>query len=166
MKKKRFRKIIGIICFIVLMINAVTIIPKEDKQYFMVGSKVAKPIVVLEKAEPLECQIQENFFPMEYYFSINNYEEEKINEVNCEYRIELENDVTNFPVTYFLVDCDTNQKIKLIDGKSENLMLKKDVKESRKFKLVLQWQELSMELADEMQIKLKVDVVQKQGENV
>ncbi len=47
-----------------------------------------------------------------------------------------------------------------MNGKSEPLKLKKGEKEKRKFKLIMQWQELNVELAEELQIKLKINLSQ------
>ncbi len=161
MKKERIRKLMFVICVGVILVNLFLILPQDEKIQFAVSANTAKPIVVLEKEDVLKKQIQQNSFPLEYYFHINNYQGEQINEVDCEYSIELENAVTNFPVTYCLVDCDTNQEVDMVDGKSKNLPMAKDVKLSKKYKLVFEWQELDTELADEMQIKLKINVVQK-----
>ena len=108
----------------------------------------------------LKTQIDQNTFPLEYHFWIQNYREAEINEVDFEYSIELENSTKNFPVSYDLFDCKTNQEIEFINGKSGPLKLKKGEKENREFKLVMQWQELNVELAEELQIKLKINMMQ------
>lgn len=133
---------------------------KDDTFYYKVGAEIAKPIIVLEKDEVLKTQIDQNTFPLEYHFWIQNYREDDINEVDFEYSIELENSTENFPVSYDLFDCETNQEIEFMDGKSEPLKLKKGEKEKREFKLIMQWQELNVELAEELQIKLKINVSQ------
>lgn len=115
---------------------------------------------MLEKDEVLKTQINQNMFPLEYHFWIQNYREDDINEVDFEYSIELENSTKNFPVSYDLFDCKTNQPIEFMNGKSEPLKLKKGEKEKREFKLIMQWQELNVELAEELQIKLKINVSQ------
>ena len=115
---------------------------------------------MLEKDEVLKTQINQNMFPLEYHFWIQNYREDDINEVDFEYSIELENSTKNFPESYDLFDCKTNQPIEFMNGKSEPLKLKKGEKEKREFKLIMQWQELNVELAEELQIKLKINVSQ------
>ncbi len=154
------------VCLVVIMINIVSILKKKDVLCYEAGVKVAKPIIVLKKDDVLKTEIKENSFPMEYHFWIQNYEEDEINGVDFEYSITLENSVENFPVSYCLVDCDNNREMQLVDGKSENLKLKKDSKEDREFKLVLQWKELNVELADEWQVKLKVNMVQEVKDEV
>ncbi len=165
MKKRKIRKVLVGICIIVVLINVKTLFGRGKIWQYQVEAKTAKPIIVIERDNHLKTQIKENSFPIEYYFCINNYQDEEINEVEFEYNIELESSTENFPVSYQLVDLKNNQEIRLIDGKSENLKIGKDTKESRKFKIVFQWQELNKELADEFQLKLKVNIVQKQEEN-
>ena len=133
---------------------------KDDTFYYKAGAEIAKPIIVLEKDEVLKTQINQNTFPLEYHFWIQNYREDDINEVDFEYSIELENSTENFPVSYDVFDCETNQQIEFMNGKSELLKLKKGEKEKREFKLIMQWQELNVELAEELQIKLKINVSQ------
>ena len=89
-----------------------------------------------------------------------NYNEKEVNKVEFDYVIEIENSVDNFPVNYQLMDCETGQQIQLIDGKSEILHIQKSLKESRKFKLLFEWRELE-KMADDLQIKLKINVIQR-----
>lgn len=164
MKQRKIRKVLVAISMVVVFINAITIFNKGEIGQYQVEAKTAKPIIVIETDHYLKEQINENSFPIEYYFCINNYQEEEINEVEFEYNIELENSTEDFPVSYQLVELRNNQEIRLIDGKSENLKIGKNVKESQKFKVIFQWQELNRDLADEFQLKLKVNIVQKQEE--
>lgn len=160
MKKRKFRKRVLIFCFMFVLVNVILFFGQKKCLKYEVEAKIAKPIIILEKDKTLKTKINQLSFPMEYYFWIHNYEEEEINEIEFEYSIELENSVTNFPISYVLIDCDTNKEVDLKNGKSENLKIKKDVKESRKFKLVFRWQELNVQLAEELQIKLKINVLQ------
>ena len=82
-----------------------------------------------------------------------------------DYYIQIEASDEKFPVSYILLDCDNNVEVKLTDGKSDIMKLNKNTKESRNFKLCLQWKELDAELASKLELKLKVDVVQsKEGD--
>lgn len=160
MKKRKIRKFFGILCLIVCIINLLSLLKNDNVLNYTAGAKIAQPIIVLEKDDVLKTQIYENAFPLEYHFWIQNYREDEINQVDFEYTIELENSTENFPVSYNLVDCEQNQEIEFVDGKSEPLKLKKGEKENREFKLVMQWQELNVELAEELQIKLKINMSQ------
>lgn len=165
MKKRKIRKILIGICMMVVFINVITIFRQGEIWQYQVEAKISKPIIVIERDDYLKMQITEKSFPIEYNFCINNYKEEEINEVEFEYNIELDNSIENFPVRYQLVDLKNNQEIKLVNGKSDSLKIKKDVKESRKFKIIFQWQELNKVLADKFDLKLKVNIVQKQEES-
>ncbi len=157
---KKSRKLLLLFCEFVIIINCISMLQNVQSTEVGVHSEILKPIIVLEKNEMLKQQIHEKSFPMEYKFCLNNYQENEVNEIDFDYQIEIENSVDNFPVNYQLIDCATNQKIELIDGKSEILHIKKSIKESRKFKLVLEWLELD-EMADELQIKLKIKLIQR-----
>ena len=166
MKLKK-NKILIIFALVVVCINSVSLSKYNAGQEFEMNMRIARAVVDLEKDEILKAEIKENSFPMEYHFCLNNYKGEKINEVEFDYVIEIECSVDNFPIKYQLFDCDNQKEIALIDGKSETMKIKKSEKESRKFKLILSWRELNQELADDLQIKLKVDIVQsKKGDMV
>lgn len=159
MRQKKNRRLIALSLMIICM-NTISLSRYKENPNFEINTKITKPIVVLEKDEKIKRSIQENLFPLEYNFFINNYKEDKINEVDFDYTIEIEDSVNNFPINYTLFDCNNNEEIQLTDGKSRPMKIKKSVKESRKFKLIVNWRELNEELADELQIKLKVNVQQ------
>ena len=100
---------------------------------------------------------------MEYDFIINNYVENEINEVNLDYVIEINASESNFPVEYELYDMKTNKVLPLTDGKSEKLKLKSNEKEERHFKIIIKWKELTEELAESVDLKLKVEAEQEKG---
>lgn len=158
--KKKSRKFLLFFCGFVVMLNVISMLQNVQGTEIGVCSEILKPIIVLEKGEVIKQQINEKSFPMEYEFCIHNYRENKVNEVDFDYQIEIENSVDDFPINYELIDCATNQKIELVDGKSKILQIKKLVKESRKFKLVFRWRELE-EMAEELQIKLRIELVQR-----
>lgn len=159
MRRKKNRKLI-VLSLIVICMNTISLSKHKENVNFQMNTKITKPIVVLEKDEMIKSEIRENLFPIEYNFSINNYKEDEINEVDFDYRIEIEDSADNFPISYTLFDCNNEEEIEVIDGKSRPMKIKKSVKESRKFKLFINWRELDVDLADELQIKLKVKVQQ------
>lgn len=158
--RKKSRKFLLFLCGFVIIINGISMLQNAEGMEIGVHSEILKPIIRLEKDEMLKQQIHEKSFPIEYEFGIYNYKESEVNKVDFDYQIEIENSVGNFPVNYELIDCTTNQKIQLVDGKSELLQIKKEEKESRKFKLVFKWRELE-QMADELRIKLKINVIQR-----
>ena len=157
---KKNRSTLIMFCVIVIFINHVTLSRADSKQSIKLYGKIGKPIVNLETDDKLECKVNEDKFPIEYNFSINNYENDEINQIDFYYTIEVVSSVDNFPIQYRLYDSDINKELKMIKGKSEELKIKKNEKEKRNFKLVLNWNELEGDLADEVKINLKINVVQ------
>lgn len=157
---KKSRKFLLFFCGFALIINCISMLQNVQGTQIGIHSEILKPIIVLEKEQTLKQQIDEKSFPLEYEFCIHNYNEKEVNKVEFDYVIEIENSVDNFPVNYQLMDCETGQQIQLIDGKSEILHIQKSLKESRKFKLLFEWRELE-KMADDLQIKLKINVIQR-----
>lgn len=160
-------KILSLIILLVICINSISLSKYSSFWEGKAMIQVSKPIVILEKDEILKTEITEKSFPMEYDFSICNYDESKVNEAEFDYVIQIEDSVEDFPISYKLIDCDNQEEIQLIEGKSQPMKIKSFEKEIRKFKLCFEWRELDRELADSLKIKLKVDVVQsRKGEEV
>ena len=149
------------ICVILICVNNIVLAKSKvrSKKYDM-NLDVARPVIEIIKDEPIKCQIYQNSFPIEYNFCINNYDANSTNEVEFDYFIEIESSDENFPISYVLFDCDNNKELQLCNGKSEILRLKANKKQSRKFKLILEWQEKTEELAEKLQLNLKVTAVQ------
>ena len=122
--------------------------------------QVAKPIINVVTDKMLQEQIKEDSFPMEYCFEIHNYDGDEVNQADFEYRIYLEDSVSNFPVKYCLIEIQNNQEVPLENGYSTTLILPKNEKVNRKFKIVLNWKELDGQLAEEMKIRLKILAIQ------
>ena len=158
-------KVIVLISLIIIIVNLITL-PKIKYSYnSRVESKIAKGIIVLEKDETLEETVNKNSFPLEYNFVIKNFDENNnINEVEFDYKIRIENSVDNFPVKYKLIDCDKDMELRLNFGETSILTLKKLEKEIRHFKLYVEWNDLDLELADNIEIKLKLEAVQHKEE--
>ena len=165
MRKKK-DLIIIVISIIVIGINTISLSKYDYVANGNAQTEIAKAILVLEKDEMVTQQIDENSFPLEYNFVIHNYEGEKINEVDFEYNIEIEALADNFPVSYMLFDCDNNTEIKLTEGKTENMSLQKFEEQTRKFKLYMQWRELDGELAEDIEIKLKINGIQSKEDKI
>lgn len=158
--KKKGDFIIVLLCLCVIGINNISL-SKYDNFIKINGNyKIAQAIIEIEKDDKIEENITENSFPIEYNFSINNYKNENINDVEFDYFIEISCSNNNFPISYKLYDLTTGEEIKLIDGKSQILNLARSIKKSRKFKLVLEWKEISEELSDEIKINLKINAIQ------
>jgi len=160
MLKQKKNSILIIVSLIVVVLNMLYIYEKKSNSDLIVKSQIKQPIIELKKDEIIKCQINQNSFPIEYCFEINNFKDDKINEIDFDYIIQIEKSDENFPVSYELFDCATNKKIELVDGKSELMKIKKYAKESKKFKLILNWRELDLELANKVKIDLKLEIKQ------
>lgn len=158
--KKKSDLVIIIVSLIVIGINNISFSKYDNYIKCDYHSQIAKAIIDIEKDKKTEENIEESKLPMEYNFSINNYKDDCINEIEFDYSIEIIASNDKFPISYKLYDVDSNSEISLINGKSETLRLAKKVKISRKFKLILEWKEIDGELSDEIKINLKVNAVQ------
>lgn len=160
-------KVVIIISLIIIMLNLITL-PKKKYSYDSYGnSQIAKGIITLEQDEIIEKMVDETLFPLEYNFTVNNFDDkDNINEVDFDYKIRIESSVQNFPVKYKLIDVDNGKEMHLNNDETPILTLEKMKKESRHFKLYVQWNDVDLELADELEIKLKIDAVQSKEENV
>ena len=159
--KKRYDYLIITLSVIVICINIISLTKKNYAVSGNINTEIGKAIIELEKDEPIKQEISETLLPIEYNFTVRNYKEDNVNEINYEYIIQIEVSDNKFPVKCKLWDCDNNKFIDLTEGKSEKLQLRKNQKEDRKFKILFEWKELNEEFAENVQIKLKVDSVQK-----
>lgn len=161
MIKKKNELVMIFVIIAVISINQI-VFSKYTNDYGLNGTGlIAKPIIVLKKDNLINKKIDQNSFPIEYYFYIDNFDDNgNINEVDFDYTISIENSKNNFPVKYILYDCNNEKEIILKDGTSKNLKLQKNQKESRKFKVVFQWRELNNNLDNKVEIKLKINAVE------
>ena len=126
-----------------------------------VETQIAKAIIVLNKNEIIEKEVNKESFPIEYYFEIKNFDEKNnINEVDLKYKIIVESSKKNFPIKYRLVDLDNNTDIQLINNETQLMYLEKNQKDVRHFKLFVEWNDIDLELANETSINIKVEAVQ------
>lgn len=166
--KKYIRKNLFIIisCLSIICINNILYSKYLLKVETVGKASIAKSIVILEDNETINKKVDRTSFPIEYYFAINNYDNKNnINEVDFYYTITIENSNDNFPINYILYDCDNNREIKLDNNTSEILKINKNIKTSRKFKVILNWKDINKELSNNTEIILKVNVIQFKEEN-
>lgn len=160
MKIKKTTLLIIITVLLILLIETISISKSNLKKEYHKTLAIAKPIINLEKDEMINTKVNQNSFPIEYYFSINNYNENEVNEIDFEYIIEIQDSNDSFPIMYRLFDCDSNREILLNDKKSEKMKIAKFQKQSRNFKLVMEWRELGDDLENQLQMQLKINVIQ------
>lgn len=155
------KKIIIIISFIVLLFNIILFPKKRISFNSQVDTQIAKAIIVLEKDETIDKEANKDDFPIEYFFEIKNFDNNNnINEIDLKYKIKIESSKKNFPIKYKLVDLDNNIDIQLIDNESELMLLEKNQKEIRHFKLFVDWNDIDYELAEDTEINIKVEAIQ------
>ena len=122
---------------------------------------VAKPIINVIKSPKIQTEIFENSPNIEYDFLINNYNNEsQINEIPLYYTIEISTSVSNFPIKYELIDLKSNKVVQLTNGKTENIKLKSNEKQEDRYKIIVNWNEISGQLAESANVNLKVNAVQ------
>lgn len=164
MKKSKKDFVIIIISIVVLFINNVAISKYDYSAAGKAQVGIAKAIIRLEKDEIIQKQIDQNSFPIEYNFTIHNFDKDKINEIDLSYVIQIDVSTEDFPVSYFLFDCENNTEMQLVEGKTNPINLKKLEQQSRHFKLYLQWREIDQPLAENIEIKLKLNAIQNKEE--
>ena len=156
---------IFIIAILVIIANVINLYAQNNDDYKF-NAKIAKPIIKIEKDDKINMKINKENFPNEYSFSVLNYNEDSINEVDSDYYIELKCSENNFPINYILYDCDLEKQINFFDGKSETFKITKNIKEKRNFKVIFNWKNGDYELADDLKIDLKLKCVQNGGEKI
>lgn len=162
MNKEVKRRIIILISCIIIFCNTISISKYNRDNEYVANTKIAKAILKVENDEKIDMKISKNNLPKEYFFSICNYENESINEIDFEYEIILENSSNKFPISYKIFDCDNNIELKLNNGKTERVKIGKNRKEKRNFKIVFEWRELIINLEEEFELKMKVNGYQEE----
>ena len=153
MNKKLIK--INLIFLIIIMINIV-VIGKYYQEIIIEGkTKILKPIIEIENDEKIQINnIVENI--IEYKFSIKNYNEEEVNEVNMFYRIEIISTFINENISIKLFDENLNKTIELIENKTEYIKLPIEKFDS-KYKIILN---LNDEKILNGKINIKIEVIQ------
>lgn len=145
---KKLIKIISI--FLIIILINISVIAKYYQEIIIENkTKILKPIIEIEKDEKIQINnITENL--IEYKFSIKNYNEKEVNKVNMFYRIEIINTFQNENILLELYDENLNEKIELIENKTEYIKLPKEKIDS-KYKLILN-------LKDEKNLNGKINI--------
>lgn len=124
MKIKKTNILICVCVILICINNMVLAKSKISNKSYAIKSEIAMPVMEIIKDAPIKSKVDQNSFPMEYNFCINNFKEDLINEVEFEYVIEIEEFMENFPVCYELFDCDNEILEPLNSGKSRTLRLR------------------------------------------
>lgn len=162
MRKKEIAVIF--VSIIIVCINNISLSSVKREQGNAGKAEILKPVIEVIQDETIEAQMNQYSIPLEYNFSINNYNGTSVNEADFEYVIEIENSQKNFPARCFLYDIDNDMKISINNGKSPVMKLDKFSKISRRFKICIEWIEKNGALAQETEIKLKINAIQERNE--
>lgn len=127
-------------------------------------AKIAEPIfMVLPIQETYEFEANEQNINKEYYFIVKNYDDNnpKVSEVDLEFDIEIELSNNNFPVSFKLYDCISNEEI-ILDSlnRTEKIFIEKNTVFERQYKLVTYWNE-KQEMSENVEINIVVNASQK-----
>lgn len=132
------KKIIKIIILFILIIINIFPLKSLARYYRKISDikccfEIAEPIIIVENQDTI---INENVQIEEFYFSIKNYNEIKVSEIDFLYEIEIKKSNENFPVKYELYDCSSSEE--LLNGKNKVVSkINKNKKINKKYKLVI-----------------------------
>lgn len=159
---KRLSNKITIVLVIILILQIINFTnSKYNTKFFQNGiAKIAEPIIVLESFEEENKLINKLDFPREYQFKIKNYENNKINEIDFLYNIEIIESNNNFPIKYKIFDVSNNKEIIVENGITETLKISKEIKEEKIYKIILEWEEKEFEMSENLNLKLKLNLKQ------
>lgn len=159
---KRLSNKITIVLIIIIILQIINFTnSKYNTKFFQNGiAKIAEPIIVFESFEEENKLINKLDFPREYQFKIKNYENNKINEIDFLYNIEIIESNNNFPIKYKIFDVSNNKEIIVKNGITETLKISKEIKEEKIYKIILEWEEKEIEMSENLNLKLKLNLKQ------
>ncbi len=157
MKKSQNRIII--IFLLVLLIQMIGVTnSKYATSFFEEGkASIAEPVVELESFENVERVVNKLDFPIEYTFKLKNYKENKINEVDFLYNIEVIFSNNNFPIKYKIIDISNGE---IIENSQTLFKLSKCIREEKIYKLIIEWDDKKIELSKDFDVKIKINLKQ------
>ena len=159
---KRRAKLIIILLFIIMMVLIGYSVSKYKLLITENGTGIiAEPIIVFEKDDKINTEFNKKLGILEYNFKIKNYNEEKVNEVDFLYNIEILENNLDFPVEYKLINLTTNEEIEIIDNKTKEFFIGKAEKEEDIYKLEVKWLDKNLDVySDTLQIAIKANIIQ------
>ncbi len=111
---------------------------------------IANPIIKLNSDIPIRITNQNR--KGTYNFQINNYEQNKITDVNIKYNLEIIFNYTKYNSIKLYKD---NQEIKLKNNKTEDFILQKNDIQQENYKLEIEYNnEITEDIVEDIQIKL------------
>lgn len=147
--------IIIIIFFIILIINNKNIAKYIEKINIISETKIAKPIINIEKDKKIIINEIDLEKEIEYKFKIKNYKDDQISNVEFLYYIQIETNIQKELVEYVLIDLEKNKEIELINNKTSNFKISNIIYE-KEFKLITKLKDKKLN----GNINIKIGVVQ------
>lgn len=160
-----FRGKIKIIMFLLFILMIILINFSVSKYKMLITEngvgEIAEPIIVFEKDEIINKEYNKKSGDIEYVFRIKNFNDEKVNEVDFTYNIEIIENNYNFPVEYKLINLSTNEEIDINDNKTQSFFIGSSIKEEDVYKLKINWLDKQIDnYSDSLQIAVKANIVQ------
>jgi len=161
----RIKQILLITLLVLLLLPSSIVMSKYVSKIEQNGrTEIARPIIVFEEQTDLNSEIiDKDSFPLEYSFKIKNYIDDAINEVDFHYNIEIQGLEGNFPIKYILIDENIDEEMLLKESKTDNFQISKDIEEEKKYKLIIKWDKKDGTLDNELNLRIKVNVIQQKN---
>ena len=152
--KKTFLKIMILFLLITIICN-VNFAKYIEKIILKSETKIAKPIIEIEKEEKIiitKIDLEEQ---IEYKFKIKNFNEKEKSNIEFLYFIEILSDISNEQIDLKIIDLATNNGLELINNKTENIKINKEEYE-REYKIQVKLKQENLNA----NINIKIGVVQ------
>ncbi len=157
-KERKYNKeivfILIIIVILIVFFSGVAMGKAIHNSSIASNTEIAKPILEVEKDS--EIIITEANNQGEYNFKVKNYNNlDEISQVDLKYYIEILNDNLDKSIKYSLYR--ENEEIELTENKTEEITLKKDLKQEQIYTLKVQYDSNQNNIGDiikEIQIKV------------
>mgnify|MGYP004497759279 CR=1 FL=1 len=146
--------ILIIFIIIILMFSGYSMAKIIDEVIIKGKAQIAEPILVIENNPSIDITEAKNYG--EYIFKVKNYNEEnKISEVDLKYYIEvLSNSEESINVELY----QNENKIELIDNKTEYIQISKENKEEREYKIKITYDKEKTNSLNDIMEKIQVRV--------
>jgi hypothetical protein len=138
----------------------------EKSSMIEVRGTIAESIInVIPVTEKIVDTIDKNSSLKEYIFCIENFISENENtrksDVSFTYTIEVVCSNDSFPISYKLFDLTNNEEVVMNDkNTTDKICIYNNEQISRKYKLIVEWNNDKTNLSDEVDIDLNINVEQ------
>lgn len=146
-----------IFIIILLLLCGYTFAKTIDNVLIKSENPISEPILIVENNPSIDITSKNNSGI--YEFKVKNYNNEgKITEVDLKYYIEI---TSNMDEEIKLELYEDNQKVNLINNKTEYIKISKSSKQERNYKIKIQYEkgqkELTTDILDKVQIKIHTE---------